>query len=89
MTKTEKTTIRKYVERHYSDRDPQNIRIHADGHVTCNMISELGRSHGRVQVFCGWDADLLYDARVQAAYDAEILMPAIGDLAGRALEVNH
>lgn len=89
MTKEEKTTIRKYVERRYSGRDPQNIRIHADGHVTCSMISELGRSHGRDQIFCGWDMDLLYDARVQAAYDAEVLMPAIGDPAGRAMKVNH
>lgn len=76
MTKTEKTTIRNYINDRYSDRNPRNIRIRKNGAVEARMVSELGWQHGDDQVFCGWDTDILEDARRDAAYAAERMLPS-------------
>lgn len=68
MTKSEKTSIREYVENRYSSRDGRNVRICSNGSVTVDvdgngsqMINGKDVSGG--MIFAGWSEELLQEAR--------------------------
>ena len=64
LSRADKATIRAHVLAYYADRDARDVRIHADGSVTAYVDAMLNTNQSG-RMFCGWDCNLLREARLK------------------------